>query len=196
MSRTDGTTPPPWPDGTRDVIPAGAPRGWKRARLATDGEVHIAALYSDEPADLWSVTGEAFCHMGGNPFEPGHLEHCKCGLRVWDSRSAVNRDLSCGVGATINPIAVLCAVEWRPPSVRERRCRRVAAATLIGVSVRNYCLKCARRGVVGFVRGREIGRRTYELWGICARCADETMITVDDAARSLGVPVVVDPWMP
>ncbi len=199
MSTTDRGgpkgVPPPWPDGKTDVLPTGSPRGWKRARLATDGEVHVVALYSDAPEDVWSVTGEAFCHMGGDPFAPGHLEQCQCGLRVWDSRVAVDRDLSTGIVATINPIAVLCAVEWRPPSTQERRYRRVAAASLIGVSVRNYCLRCARRGVRGFIRGRQMGRTTYELWGVCERCADETLVTIDEAAASLGVPVVVDPWM-
>jgi len=191
-----GGLPPPWPDGYPDVIPTGAPRGWKKARLVADGEVHVAALYSDDPIDMWSTTGVAFCHMGGDPFEPGHLQHCQCGLRVWDSRRKLDRDLSCGVGASINPIAVLCAVEWRPPSVLEERCRRVAAVTLIGVSVRNYCLRCARRGVRGFIHGRSIGRKTYELWGVCEHCADETFITIDEASESLGVPIVVDPWMP
>lgn len=191
-----GRLPPPWPDGHPDVIPTGAPRGWKKARLAIDGDVHVAALYSDEPDDLWSVTGVAFCHMGGDPFEPGHLQHCRCGLRVWDSRTKLDRDLSCGAGASINPIAVRCAVEWRPPSVQEPRCRRVAAATLIGVSVRNYCLRCARRGVRGFVSGRAIGRTTHELWGACERCTDETWITIEEASASLGVPIVVDTWMP
>jgi len=177
------------------VIPTGAPRGWKRARLVTDGDVHVAALYSDNLADQWSVTGIAFCHMGGDPFEPGHLEHSKCGLRVWDSRSQLDRDLSCGVGASINPIAVMCAVKWRSPSVQEHRCRRVASATLIGVSVRNYCLRCAKRGVRGFIHGRRIGRTGHELWGACEHCADETWITVEEASASLGVPIVVDPWM-
>lgn len=191
-----GGVPPPWPDGNLEVIPTGSPRGWKRARLATDGEVHAAALYSDEAVDLWSVTDAAFCHMGGDPFEPGHLQHCQCGLRVWDSRASLDRDLSCGIYATILPIAVLCAVAWQPPSVKEERCRRVARAELLGVSVRNYCMHCARRGVRGFVNGRALGRHTYELWTSCEVCADDTWISIDDAAKSLGVPIRVDPWLP
>jgi hypothetical protein len=192
---TEGGMPPPWPDGHPDVIPTGAPRGWKRARLAADGEVQVAALYSDESVDLWSLTGEAFCHMGGDPFEPGHLADCKCGLRVWDSRRRLDHDLSCGVGASIMPVAVLCAVEWRPPSVQEERCRRVAATTLIGVSVRKYCLRCTKPEVSGFVHGRWLSRTVFELWAVCEGCADESWITIGDAAKSLGVPIVVDPWL-
>ena len=191
-----GGLPPPWPDGHPDAIPAGAPRGWKRARLASDGQVHVAALYSDEPSDLWSVTGNAFCHMGGDPFQPGHLQECQCGLRVWDSRAKLNRDLSCGIYASILPISVLCAVSWRPPSVKEARCRRVAATDLLGVSVRNYCMRCTKRGVRGFVHGRALGWTTHELWTACEDCADGFWITIDEAAASLGVPVVVDPWLP
>lgn len=193
---TKGGMPPPWPDGYPDVIPTGSPRGWKRARLVADGDVHIAALYSDESVDLWSNTGRAFCHMGGDPLEPGHLQQCKCGLRVWDSRSKLDHDLSCGVGASVMPVSVLCAVEWKPPSVQEPRCRRVASTSLIGVSVREYCMKCARPGVDGFVHGRRLGRATFELWAACEDCADESWISIDDAAASLGVPIIVDPWLP
>jgi hypothetical protein len=192
---TKGGMPPAWPDGYPDVIPTGSPRGWKRARLVADGEVHIAALYSDESVDLWSNTGRAFCHMGGNPLEPGHLQQCKCGLRVWDSRSKLDHDLSCGVGASVMPVSVLCAVEWSPPSVQEPRCRRVASTSLIGVSVRKYCMKCTRRGVYGFVHGRRLGRATFELWAACEDCADESWISIEDAAASLGVPIIVDPWL-
>ncbi|MGB5186175.1 MAG: hypothetical protein WBN35_09875 [Acidimicrobiia bacterium] len=158
--------------------------------------MHVAALYSDERSDLWSVTGKAFCHMGGDPFEPGHLRDCQCGLRVWDSRAKLDRDLSCGIDASIMPIAVLCAVSWRPPSVKEDRCRRVAATDLLGVSVRNYCMRCTKRGVRGFVKGRSLGRKTHELWTSCESCADDSWITIEDAATSLGVPIVVDPWLP
>jgi hypothetical protein len=192
---TKGGMPPAWPDGYPDVIPTGSPRGWKRARLVADGEVHIAALYSDESVDLWSNTGRAFCHMGGNPLEPGHLQQCKCGLRVWDSRSKLDHDLSCGVGASVMPVSVLCAVEWSPPSVQEPRCRRVASTSLIGVSVRKYCMKCTRRGVYGFVHGRRLGRATFELWAACEDCADESWISIEDATASLGVPIIVDPWL-
>ena len=188
--------PPPWPDGHPDLIPIGEPRGWKRARLAADGEVHVAALYSDEPEDLWSETGHAFCHMGGDPRRPGHLGECKCGLRVWDWKARLNRDLSCGNCAAVAPVAVLCAVSWKPPSVLEERCRRVASTSLVGVSVRKYCMRCARSGVAGFVHGRRLGRHTYELWGVCDDCRDATWISIDDAAQSLGVPIVVDPWLP
>ncbi len=188
--------PPLWPDGYADVIPAGSPRGWKRARLAVDGDVHIAALYSDESVDQWSNTGRAFCHMGGNPFEPGHLQRCKCGLRVWDSRSKLDHDLSCGIGATVMPVSVLCAVGWSPPSVQEARCRRVAATTLIGVSARQYCLRCAKPEVSGFVRGRRLSRAAFELWGACDECADESWISIEEAATSLGAPIAVDPWLP
>lgn len=191
-----GGLPPPWPDGYPDLIPTGAPRGWKRARLAVDGDVHVAALYSDESVDMWSLTGKAFCHMGGDPFEPGHLASCKCGLRVWDSRLRLDHDLSCGVGASIMPVSVLCAVEWRPPSVHEERCRRVAATTLIGVSVRKYCLRCTKVGVSGFVHGRSLGRTSWELWPACKDCADESWITIEEAAASLGAPIIVDPWLP
>lgn len=191
-----GGLPAAWPDGYPDVIPTGSPRGWKRARLVADGEVHIAALYSDESADLWSNTGRAFCHMGGDPLEPGHLQHCKCGLRVWDSRSKLDHDLSCGVGASVMPVSVLCAVEWNPPSVQEQRCRRVASTSLIGVSVRNYCMKCARRGIHGFVHGRRLSRATFELWAVCDDCTDDSWVSIDDAAASLRVPVIVDSWLP
>jgi hypothetical protein len=187
---------PPWPDGHPDVIPTGAPRGWKRARLVADGGVHVAALYSDESVDLWSLTGKAFCHMGGDPFEPGHLANCQCGLRVWDSRRQLDHDLSCGIGASIMPVSVLCAVEWKPPSVQEDRCRRVAATTLIGVSVRRYCLRCTKPAVSGFVHGRSLSRTTWELWGACRGCADDSWITIEEASASLGVPIVVDPWLP
>lgn len=195
---TTGGLPPPWPDGYPDVIPTGSPRGWKRSRLAADadGAVHVAALYSDEAADLWSVTGVAFCHMGGDPFQPGHLQHCKCGLRVWDSRTKLDRDLSCGVGASIMPVSVLCAVEWRPPSIQEPRCRRVASTSLIGVSVREYCMRCAKRGVHGFVHGRPLSRTTFELWAACEDCADKSWISIAEASASLGVPIIVDPWLP
>lgn len=195
-SSIKGGLPPAWPDGHPDLIPTGAPRGWKRARLAADGEVHVAALYSDESVDLWSSTGKAFCHMGGDPFEPGHLARCKCGLRVWDSRLRLDRDLSCGIGASIMPVSVLCAVEWKPPSVREERCRRVAATTLIGVSIRKYCLRCTEPGVSGFVHGRRLSRTTWELWAACEGCADESWITIKEASASLGVPIIVDPWLP
>lgn len=191
-----GSRPAPWPDGHPDALPTGSPRGWKRARLADDGEVHVAALYSDEASDMWSVTGAAFCHMGGSPFEPGHLQNCECGLRVWDSRTKLNRDLSCGINASIIPVSVLCAVTWQAPSVKEPRCRRVASADLIGVSVRNYCMRCAKRGVRGFVHGRAVGRTTHELWTACEHCADDSWISLKDAAASLGVPIVVDPWLP
>ena len=193
---TKGGMPPAWPDGYPDVIPTGAPRGWKRARLVADGDVHIAALYSDESVDLWSNTGRAFCHMGGDPFEPGHLQQCKCGLRVWDSRSRLDHDLSCGLGASITPVSVLCAVEWNPPSVQEPRCRRVASTSLIGVSVRNYCMKCARRGVHGFVHGRRLSRSTHELWAVCDECVDDSWRSIEDAATSLGAPIIIDPWLP
>jgi len=188
--------PPAWPDGVPDLIPTGEPRGWKRARLVADDGVHVAALYSDESDDLWSETGVAYCHMGGNPLEPGHLQHCKCGLRVWDSKAKLNRDLSCGENASVAPVAVVCAVSWKPPSVLEDRCRRVARTALLGVAVRNYCLRCARRGVTGFVHGRFLGRHTHELWGVCDRCRDATWISIGEAAESLGVPIVVDPWLP
>ncbi|MEN8234838.1 MAG: hypothetical protein ABFR89_07930 [Actinomycetota bacterium] len=188
--------PPPWPDGYPDLIPTGEPRGWKRARLAADGEVHVAALYSDESVDLWSETGKAFCHMGGNPMQPGHLQHCKCGLRVWDSKGKLNDDLSCGVCASVAPVAVLCAVSWKPPSVSEERCRRVASTSLVGVSVRKYCLLCAEEGVTGFNHGRLLGKGTYELWGVCDSCRDASWISIKEAAGSLGVPIVVDPWLP
>ena len=196
LEPTKGGMPPAWPDGSPDVIPTGAPRGWKRARLVADGEVHIAALYSDESVDLWSNTGHAFCHMGGDPLEPGHLQQCKCGLRVWDSRSKLDHDLSCGLGASITPVSVLCAVEWKPPSVQEPRCRRVASTSLIGVSVRDYCMKCARRGVHGFVHGRRLSRSTYELWAVCEECVDESWESIEDVSASLGAPIIVDPWLP